>query len=120
MFFKASYTGALFCVKFKSITTLSVYVHAAVYLDHLTAQTICYVKPLLRRKLIYVLLEKIILQVDILNEKLGMENVRLVNVDVYCVIFSQRIFIYIILNRSYLVIDKNFFPKTSRVKPLTR
>ena len=39
----------------------------------------------------------------------GMENVRLVNVDIYCVIFSQRIFIYIILNRSYLVIDKKLF-----------
>ena len=84
-------------------------VHSAVYLDHLTAQTIGNIKALLRCQLVNVLLEQIVLQVNLLYQQLGVKNIGLIYIDIDGIILGKGRFIDIILNGSDIVVDEELF-----------
>ena len=81
-------------------------VHSAVYLYHFTAKAVGYIKTLFRGQLVDVLLEQVVLEVNLLDEQLGVKNIGLINIDVDSIILSQRGVVDIILNGSDVVVDE--------------
>lgn len=85
------------------------YILSAENFYHLTAERIVYFKSALRCKLVGIGIEEIVLEEYLLYHHFGMEDVRLVDVNVNCVIFFERFPCDIVLNGGYFVVDEELF-----------
>ena len=88
--------------------TSSIDVHSAEDLDHFPAEVVGDLKPLLGVYLVHVGVEQIILKLDLLDQHFCVEYIRLVHIDVNGVVLRQSVRIYVILDRSYLMIHEIF------------
>lgn len=84
-------------------------VHSAVYLDHLASETVGDIKTLFRGKLVNVLFEQVVLEVDLLYQQLGVKNIGLINIDIDSVVSGKGRLVDIILNGRNIVVDEELF-----------
>lgn len=101
----------LFPPKEQSAKSRSEYIAAAVNLDHLAPQAVADREPRLRRYLVNIRIEEVILQLDLLDEHARVENIRLIDIDVHGVVRRQGLRLDILLNRRHLVVHKELLAR---------
>ena len=101
----------LFPPKEQSAKTCSEYIAAAVDLNHLAPQAVADREPRLRRYLVNIRIEEVILQLDFLDEHARVENIRLIDIDVHGVVRRQSLRLDILLNRRHLIVHEELLSR---------
>lgn len=92
---------------------ISINVRSAKNLDHLLTQAVADLRPRFWRDLIDIGVEQVILQIHLLDQHLGVENIRLMYINVNGIVLVQDRLVDIILYRGDPVIHKKLFPPRS-------